>query len=121
MMKLGLYIVFMLFLQQLAAQSPGVKSAIENAIKEKDAALTENLLQKEINHFYKLRQPDSLNAFIFYVGRLAQLQSDTEGAVKAIEKFIARIKKLSPGPGTLRQTYIDAYMEIGRASCRERV
>ena len=99
-----------------SAQSPGAdKAAIEKAIEERNIALADTLLQKAIDLYFKSRQPDSLNTLIFYVGRSAQLKSNTENAVQAVETFLDKIKKLLPGPVTLAQSYSDAAEFFGSA------
>jgi len=90
---------------------------IELALGKKDAELADKLIQQKVNSFYRSRNADSLNNYLFFAGRAAELQAGPELAVKTIERHIARIKTLSPKPVSLRQTYLQAaeyYAAIGK-------
>ncbi len=82
---------------------------------EMDKAIAENkidravsLLHSNIDFYSTIQQADSLVNYIYYVGKINQLKTGKESAVKDVELFIEKIKKLSAKPVILRQAYIEA-------------
>lgn len=94
-----------------------MKAAIEEAIKKEDAARAERILQEVVGRFYVAGEADSLNNYVFYVGQTAALKGGDDIAVKAVQRYIQKIKTLLPKPSTLRQSYLNAadyYGAIGK-------
>jgi len=46
--------------------------------------------------------------YVYHIGKVAQAKNGAEDGVKQVQLFIEKIKTLTPGPATLRQTYIEA-------------
>ena len=108
-----LFFMHVLFLSGVAQTQP----RIEKAIAEKNIPLADSLLQYDIKFYYTQKNIDSLNNYVFYVGKVAQLQKSTEQALKAIQNYIEKIRGLSPQMVQLRQVYLEAgefYSSIGK-------
>ena len=84
------------------------KLDIEKALADNKLAEADALVQKQVAFYYSNRVPDSLNNYVFYVGKIAELKKDAAYAVKQVDLFISKIKTLSPTPSTVRQTYVEA-------------
>ncbi len=98
------------------AQAPtSARAAIEKALSEEDWDKADALTKKQINAFYAAKNIDSLNEYIFYIGKIAQEKEGAEAAVKKTTLFIEKIKTLKPAPVKLRQTYLNAGEVYGMA------
>lgn len=84
------------------------KANIEKALAENKLTEADALVQKQISFYYARKLPDSLNNYVFYVGKIAELKKDAAYAIRQVEAFISKIKSLHPLHYTLRQTYIEA-------------
>ena len=88
-------------------QSQGVVE-MDKAIAENRIERADSLLQSNLDFYFATGQPDSLVNYIYYIGKINQLRSGKENAVKEVELFVEKIKKLSSNPALLCQTYIEA-------------
>lgn len=102
--------------QELFAQRQVVaRPAIEKAIAGNQLDEAEALVKKEVDFYWASRLTDSLNHYIFYTGKIEQLKTGTDKAVKKVEALVEKIKTISASPSTLRQTYIEAGEYFGFA------
>ncbi len=81
---------------------------IDKAIADEKINRADSLLQFIIESYSTVDKADSLVNYIFYVGKINQLKSGKENAVKKVEDFIEKIKTLTSEPLILRQSYIEA-------------
>ncbi len=88
-------------------QNNGI-AEIDKAIADEKINHADSLLRFIIETYSTVGQADSLVNYIFYVGKINQLKSGKESAVKKIEFFIKKIKTLTSSPVILRQSYIEA-------------
>lgn len=102
------YCLFLLLLPVfLHAQNiPAIE--IEKAIADNKIDVARELTHRQIDSFYNKRLPDSINNYIFYAGKIAELKSNTHEGVKQVESLIQKIKTISAEPLTLRTAYIEA-------------
>lgn len=117
--KFLLYILLTVFFPYKQLCFSQTKAAIVQAIEKEDLVKANKLVQKAIAVYYNAGQADSLNNYVFYVGQIAGLSAGDDMAVKAVERYIQKIKTLSPKPAVLRQTYLNAgeyYGAIGKNS-----
>jgi CHAT domain-containing protein len=120
-MTSGLYKLLLCAVLALLAYSElgfaQTKAAIEQALKKEDAVQADKFLQKAITTYYVAGKADSLNDYVFYVGKVAGLSGGDDMGVKAVQRYIQKIKTLLPKPATLRQSYLNAaeyYGVIGK-------
>ncbi|HEX8460784.1 MAG TPA: hypothetical protein VF623_05125, partial [Segetibacter sp.] len=101
-------VVFFAFITLAAFGQARAIPDIEKALAENQLAVADALVEKQINYYYGKGVPDSLNNYIFYVGKIAELTKNADYAVKQVELFINKIKTLTSKPSILRQMYIEA-------------
>lgn len=107
-------IVVLFFCITAFSQSKGI-TEIERYISKKKYNEAELLLNTITNEYYNSHKPDSLVKYIFYVGEVAIKKADVSEAVKKVNQYIDKLKKLSPSSSTLRQAFIEAAEFYGSA------
>ncbi|HEY0040611.1 MAG TPA: tetratricopeptide repeat protein, partial [Flavisolibacter sp.] len=117
LLKLYLLLLCCCYQQLLPAQKQVVaKADIETALNDKNFAVAEAILQKQVQLFWTEKRADSLNNYVYYTGKIEQLKTgDADKGVKRVQAYVERIKTLSPSPAILRQTYIEAGEYFGFA------
>ncbi|WP_153796984.1 CHAT domain-containing protein [Foetidibacter luteolus] len=81
---------------------------LEKAVNEaryKDAVA---LLQEHVAFYRAQPNVDSLVKYIYYTGKITQETGGAEQAVKAVNSYIDKLKKLKPPPAAMRQAYVEA-------------
>lgn len=105
--KYCIALLFFFITRSATAQNVTI-AAIEKALNENNPGLAFKLVQQQIDFYYAARQPDSLNNYVFYTGKIAEQKSNTNEAIQQVEALVQKIKTLSLSPATLQQTYLAA-------------
>lgn len=103
-----LFFAFLILTLQSGYGQNITNAEIEKAIEENRLDLAYDLIGQQITLYYNNRQPDSINNYIFYTGKVVELRSNTGNAVKQVESLLQKIKTISSSPLTLRTAYIEA-------------
>jgi CHAT domain-containing protein len=107
--KLSLFFIFCIWQATVTAQKQvTAQPEIENALAANNLAAAEAIIQKQTTVFLAQKRADSLNNYVFYTGKVAQLKTNAEAGVKKVQELVQQIKALSPSPAILRQTYLEA-------------
>lgn len=99
-------LLFSLLLAQLT--SAQTVTDVEKALSENKPALAKAWVEKEVARFSAARQPDSINPYIIYAGKIAQQQEGSVTAIRKVADLVERIKMLTANPVTLRQALLNA-------------
>ena len=106
----------LLYSPSCISQTTGT-AEIDRAIAINNLALADSLLSVYTKELIQKNQPDSLVAYLFYAGRIAEKKSGVEAAIKTVTAFIKKVETLNNNPATLRSAYIEAgeyYGSLGK-------
>ncbi len=110
-------ILCFLLLNIFSVQSQNKNIAeINGALAKGQVDKADSLLQSSIEYYITSEQFDSLVNCIYFLGRINYAKSGRQSSETELSLFIEKIKKLSPKPATLRQSYIESgefYGSIG--------
>lgn len=112
--KYLLFFAMAFFPLMMCAQST-LTLEIEENIAKKNYSKAESILNQGLEKFAAKNLPDSIVAYIFYYGKISNLQYGMETATARIEKLLTKIKSLHPSASTLKQAYIEAGEYFGYA------
>lgn len=117
MQRLVLVIATVLLYSPSCISQTSGTAAIDRAIAVNNLTLADSLLSVYTFELIQSKQADSLLAYLFYAGRIAEKKSGVEAAINTVISFIKKVESLDNNPVTLRSAYIEAgeyYGSLGK-------
>ncbi|MDW3652862.1 MAG: CHAT domain-containing tetratricopeptide repeat protein [Bacteroidia bacterium] len=99
--------IFLFSFFLVGQNSPWLQS-LEKALEEKETALAEKLLEEQTSHYWEEQNFDSLSYYPPFVGRVALLSKDADGAADDCLAFVRRLESSTKEPSILRQSWLES-------------
>lgn len=81
---------------------------LSKALEQGDVATAEKLLQQRLQHPSINNKPDSIAAYLWYVGKVQEKKLGPEAAAKAVQEMLGGLKKMNASPAALQNAYHQA-------------
>jgi CHAT domain-containing protein len=108
-----LVILFAFFSGLAVSQAPVAKTALKNALEEKNYNKADSLLQMQVESLFRTGPMDSLPGYIGYLGEIHENKFGKETAIQKINELVARIKSRTTDPMVLAESHTETadYLE----------
>ena len=111
MLKVSRYFflcLLLLVMQQLAAQTPGIRAKLETLISQKQFETADTLVQAELSHYFTKGPLDSIPALVQYLGRITSKRFNPDIAIQKVNLLVSRLKTRNAGASVLSEAYAEA-------------